>query len=394
MVSGELNIALFIVCLATSITLIFRGINIALAIFLAFTIYSIPALNHKFLEAVILTMNTSTLNTLASLLLAMMMAELYRGLKVSEEVVKALEKISSKIAAIVIPMLIGLIPMPGGAYISAAMVNSIYDYIGLKPEEKTFINFWFRHIWVTIWPLYQAIILSSVILNLSITEIIKRTWIIALSIALAGTSITYVILNNRYHRDEKRSLGEPKKLVHIWPFAILALLSLTTPLPLPISITITIALILIIYKPSKTTIYRALKYALNPTFIALVFVSLMFSNSIKLSGLAEDLAKYLYNFSAIAVALIPFTVVMATGLEFTFVALTFPALKPLLFQGSNLVLAFLGGVIGSLLSPTHACLVLSAQYFGSPLQKVYKYTVPASIIALATSLAIINLWGS
>ncbi|MEM3980821.1 MAG: DUF401 family protein, partial [Ignisphaera sp.] len=137
MVSGELSIVLFIVCLAISITLIFKGINIALAIFLAFIVYSIPALNHKFLEAIVLTINMNTLNTLASLLLAMMMAELYRELKVSEEVVKALEKISSRIASIAIPMLIGLIPMPGGAYISATMVNSIYDSIGLKPEEKT-----------------------------------------------------------------------------------------------------------------------------------------------------------------------------------------------------------------------------------------------------------------
>ncbi|MEM4789503.1 MAG: DUF401 family protein [Ignisphaera sp.] len=394
MVSGELSIVLFIVCLAISITLIFKGINIALAIFLAFIVYSIPALNHKFLEAIVLTINMNTLNTLASLLLAMMMAELYRGLKVSEEVVKALEKISSRIASIAIPMLIGLIPMPGGAYISATMVNSIYDSIGLKPEEKTFINFWFRHIWVTIWPLYQAIILSSVILNLSIAEIIKRTWVIALSTTLAGISVTYVILNNQNNRDRKRGLGEPKKLVHIWPFAILAFLSLVAPIPLPLSITITITLILIIYKPSRTAIYRALRYALNPTFIVLVFVSLMFSNSIKLSGLAEELAKHLYNFSAVAALLIPFTVVMATGLEFTFVALTFPALKPLLFQGSNIVLAFLGGVIGSLLSPTHACLVLSAQYFRSPLQKVYKYTIPASIIALVISLTIVNIWSS
>ncbi|MEM1646358.1 MAG: DUF401 family protein [Ignisphaera sp.] len=394
MVSGELSIVLFIVCLAISITLIFKGINIALAIFLAFIVYSIPALNHKFLEAIVLTINMNTLNTLASLLLAMMMAELYRELKVSEEVVKALEKISSRIASIAIPMLIGLIPMPGGAYISATMVNSIYDSIGLKPEEKTFINFWFRHIWVTIWPLYQAIILSSVILNLSIAEIIKRTWVIALSTTLAGISVTYVILNNQNNRDRKRGLGEPKKLVHIWPFAILAFLSLVAPIPLPLSITITITLILIIYKPSRTAIYRALRYALNPTFIVLVFVSLMFSNSIKLSGLAEELAKHLYNFSAVAALLIPFTVVMATGLEFTFVALTFPALKPLLFQGSNIVLAFLGGVIGSLLSPTHACLVLSAQYFRSPLQKVYKYTIPASIIALVISLTIVNIWSS
>ncbi|MEM1525982.1 MAG: DUF401 family protein [Ignisphaera sp.] len=390
MIYEELSIALFVISIAMSIIMIFRGVNIALAIFIAFMLYSIPTLNSKILEAINLTININTLSTVASLLLAMMMAELYRGLKVSEEVVKGLEKINSRIASISIPILIGLVPMPGGAYISASMVNSIYDSIGLKPEEKTFINYWFRHIWVTVWPLYQAIILSSVILNLTIAEIIRRTWVIALSIALSGTPIAYIMLSSKSH-GTKNDLGEPKKLIHIWPFIVLALLSLATPLPLPLSVIITIALISAIYRPSRATIYRALRYALNPTFIVLVLVSLMFSNSIKLSGLAEALAKHLYSFSNIAVLLIPFIVVMATGLEFTFVALTFPALKPLLFHGSNLTLAFLGGVIGSLLSPTHACLVLSAQYFGSPLQKVYKYIVPATIISLASSLIIVSL---
>ncbi|MEM2512006.1 MAG: hypothetical protein QXX61_02595, partial [Ignisphaera sp.] len=80
MIYEELSIALFVISIAMSIIMIFRGVNIALAIFIAFMLYSIPTLNSKILEAINLTININTLSTVASLLLAMMMAELYRGL--------------------------------------------------------------------------------------------------------------------------------------------------------------------------------------------------------------------------------------------------------------------------------------------------------------------------
>lgn len=392
MVSEEIAITMFIVSIATAVTMIFRGINIALAMLIAYIIYTIPILGVNSIDTVVQVLNVTTMNTLSSLVLAMMLAELYRELKVSEEVVKALEKASPSVASIAIPMLIGLIPMPGGAYISAVMVNPIYDSIGLKPEEKTFVNFWFRHVWVSIWPLYQAIILSSAILGKSFSEIIKYTWVIALATMVTGLIISYKSLTRAGFVHIKDGCRY-RDLVHIWPFIALALLSLATPIPLPISIILVIALLVAVYKPGRDAVFRALKYSLNLTFILFIVLSLMFSNSIKLSGLAEILAKYLQNFTTLSVVLIPFTVIIATGFEFTFVALTFPILKPLL-QGYNLTLAFLGGILGSMLSPTHACLVLSAQYFRSPLRKVYRYTVPATILSALITITILQILNS
>ena len=390
MTSEGLAITLFIMSITIAIILIFRGINIALAILVAYLIYTIPVLGIDSMKTVIQTIDISTLNTLSSLILAMMLAELYRELRISEEVIKALEKADIKLASIAIPMIIGLIPMPGGAYISAVMVNPIYDSIGLRPEEKTFVNFWFRHVWVSVWPLYQAIILSSAILGVNFIEIIKYTWIVTLATMTSGLIITQKMFPKAkfFYND-----GRYRDLVHVWPFIVLAVLSLATPIPLPISIILLIAILVAVYRPNVETIYKALRYSLNSTFIAFIILSLMFSNSIKISGLAETLIKYLQNFTTISVALIPFSVIIATGFEFTFVALTFPILKPLL-QGYNLTLAFLGGVIGSMLSPTHACLVLSSQYFKSPIKKVYKYTIPASILSIIITTTILLFYNS
>lgn len=388
MVNEGVTIALFTLSIAIAVGMILKGINIALAILLAYIIYSIPILNINFLESVVQTMNISTLNTLSSLVLTMMLAELYRRLGASEGVIKAFEKINVKVASLAIPMLIGLIPMPGGAYISAVMANPIYSSIHLKPEEKTFINFWFRHVWISVWPLYQAIILSSAILSVNFVEIIKYTWVVALATLFSGLVIVQKMFLKVKPRG--RSFGRYRDLVHIWPFIVLAVLSLLTPIPLPLSIILVISILITIYKPSRREIFNALKYAFNPTFIAFILISLMFSTSIRISGLAEILVKYLKSFSIVAIVLLPFTIVIATGFEFTFVVLTFPILKPLLRE-YNLALAFLGGVIGSMLSPTHPCLILSSQYFSSSLRKVYRYTVTASILSILFAMVILEV---
>ena len=45
------------------------------------------------------------------------------------------------------PALIGLLPMPGGAIFSAPMVKELGGRSGLRPDQLSFINYWYRHIW-------------------------------------------------------------------------------------------------------------------------------------------------------------------------------------------------------------------------------------------------------
>jgi len=89
-------------------------------------------------------------------------------------------------------------------------------------------------------------------------------------------------------------------------------------------------LFLILYRPDAGVIKQAVKKSLDPTLIGLIIVSLVFGNSIRVSGLANTLAERLAGYGALAVFTVPFSIIIATGFEFTFVALGFPALKNLL----------------------------------------------------------------
>jgi Uncharacterized conserved protein len=293
--------------------------------------------------------------------------------------VDSLGYIGSDFASITVPAVIGLLPMPAGAYISATMINPIYTNIGFNRYEKTFINYWFRHIWSSVWPLYQNIILASAILGLSYSELAARNWPIIFSSIASGLIVYHVITRGKNKWRNKTS--GLRGLVHLWPFILLAVLTLVFNIPLYLALILVTALTIILYKASKETLIKSLKHALDPSLIILITVSLMYGKSIEATGLAKTLADILESSEVLAVILIPFSITLATGFEFTFIALGFPVLREIMLTHPEYVaLGFLGGYIGTMLSPAHACLVLSAKYFQAELPRVYRYTIPVSVL--------------
>ena len=65
------------------------------------------------------------------------------------------------IAMAMLPALIGLLPMPGGALFSAPMVASAAGKTKESASRLSAINYWFRHIWEHWWPLYPGVILAA-----------------------------------------------------------------------------------------------------------------------------------------------------------------------------------------------------------------------------------------
>ncbi|MEM1628534.1 MAG: DUF401 family protein [Desulfurococcaceae archaeon] len=378
---------LFIVSIIASLSLIFLGFNIAVAILIALTLYAFPSMGLDALRVIIDSFDARMLNTSLSLAFAMILANLYRSLWISGEITRSLESIGPRFASMAMPAIIGLLPMPAGAYVSATMISPVYEKMGLTREEMTYLNYWFRHIWVVIWPLYQNIILASAILGRSFIEIISHTWIIAFSSLIAGLitlSKTYKEMPGRGDRPYLAGLK------HLWPFPLIATMSIVLNIPLYIVLLMAIALFVVIYRPSKDVLKNALKNSMDITLIALVIVSLIFGNIIKASGVTDELVGYLSNYSTIAVFTIPFIIVLATGFEFTFVVLAFPALMPIL-NDVNLTLAFLGGYTGAMVSPSHACLVMSARYFKARLTRVYRYIAPSIALTIVITLSLLSL---
>lgn len=99
--------------------------------------------------------------------------------------VKAIFK-NRKIVTVSMPLLIGLMPSIGGAYFSAPMVAETTSDIKISPEEKGFINYWFRHPWECILPLYPGILLASAISKIELYHLITANLIYAALMLITG----------------------------------------------------------------------------------------------------------------------------------------------------------------------------------------------------------------
>ncbi|RKY99556.1 MAG: TIGR00529 family membrane protein, partial [Candidatus Hydrothermota bacterium] len=95
----------------------------------------------------------TTIRLVVLVAMVILLSEVMRqsgALKKIEGSVKLLFK-DSRWGLATIPALIGLMPMPSGALISAPMIEPIADELRLDAPHRTFVNYWFRHIWEYSW---------------------------------------------------------------------------------------------------------------------------------------------------------------------------------------------------------------------------------------------------
>jgi integral membrane protein (TIGR00529 family) len=359
--------------------LVFRKVNVGIALALGAILYGTLSLGAEIFKATVDAFDLKMFQTLVALTLSMFLADIYNSVGASRLLIESFEVIGPRFAAFSTPAVIGLLPMPGGAYVSAVVVDPLYNDMRLKSDVKTFINYWFRHLWITTWPLYQGVILASGLLGLSSSYIMMLNMPITLSALVSGIIFGYREINKNTYRIKKAHSSNLKKIVHAWPFISIALLSIVFNLNIVLSIAVTLIIFILVYRPVKEKLIHALKYSVNSTFILIVIFSFIFSKYIEESNVAHFLANILSSYADIAVFLIPLIIVIGTGVEFTYIALAFPPLLPL-FNPERLLLSFAGGFVGAMLSPAHACLVMSAEYYKTELPKTYRLILPATIL--------------
>lgn len=68
------------------------------------------------------------------------------------------------------PALVGMLPMPGGALLSAPLVKRGGE--GVSPETSVALNVWFRHIIYLVYPLSTALIVSTYLAGVDIYDVI------------------------------------------------------------------------------------------------------------------------------------------------------------------------------------------------------------------------------
>ncbi len=339
--------------------------------------------------------NIHTMRLLTAIIQALFIAAILKESGVLDDITRGLVSINMRFAAFAIPALIGLIPMPGGALVSAMMTYDLYfNDLKMDRSQASYINYWFRHIWVPIWPLYQAIILTAALLQTSVYQVISYTY----PAAIAGISIGIIYglyIQRRTRGIEGRGGSILDFLKHVWIFIEIIFLTIILKIDISISLFITLATVVAVYRPGRQEINKALKTALDPKLLLIIFLAMIFREFIVTSGAAHSMYQLLsdYNINKYLIAfLIPLSIGIATAGEFVFAAIAFPILLHLIYMPTGaidpttLLMGFTGGWIGVMLSPAHLCIFLTVEYFKADVVKTFKHVY---ISAIATVVLVV-----
>ncbi|MFH1031006.1 MAG: DUF401 family protein [Chloroflexota bacterium] len=313
---------------------------------------------------------------------------------------KAMESIGPKLAIHVIPAAIGLVPMPGGALVSATTVRDILKRLSLSPRQSTFINFWFRHIWEFSIPVYPAVIITSAALSVPLLSVVKATFPMTAAAVALGIPVSYWMLRKSTPVKGKPSKYIAYELIKVcWPILLLVILILLKVEPM-IAFPLTLVLLAVQQRVNWPELKKALKYGLNPKILLLLYAIMMYKAVIETSGAAGILINDMESIGLpplLILVVLPFLMGWTAGLSNAFAGISFPLLVPYIglgagMNGSSLLLAYVSGMIGVLLSPLHLCFILSAEYFKTSLGSVYRYTIPLCM-AMETIAVVIYLVG-
>jgi len=285
------------------------------------------------------------------------------------------------------PLLIGLLPSVGGAYFSAPMVEESSKGADLSPEEKGFINYWFRHPWEYVLPLYPGIVLASAITGMEMRHLIVSNASYALMVALTGFAFS---MRGAGGRHPQAGGVSRKGLLSFLPVAAVLLMVMALRIELHWALLAGLAGLFVFYRYGPKEILRALRYGLSSEVIVLIGGAMLFKEAMEASGAIENISGF---FGRAGIPLmpmlfvLPFSAGLLTGLTVGFVGSTFPLLLSFMAAPSlpAVSFAFASGFVGVLLSPVHVCLVLTREYFKADLWGMYRRTIPASALIMAVA---------
>ena len=290
---------------------------------------------------------------------------------------------SRRFALALIPLMMGMLPTPGGIMLSAPMVREAGDKIGVERSRLAAINFLFRHQWEPVWPLFPAVPLVQSLLGISALTLFCNHILLTGAGILGGTIVLLMFgipPKRPEHEPLKRHVGHHlRDFLHaFWPIAFTAGLYIVFDLPPAVGIFMAIIGLLTMHKVPFKRWPVVFKAACEPDWVLLIFGALFFKLNLETSGAIGSVVEFLRSAHVppyLLLFLLPMLVALTTGVTMGTVAITYPFLIGFIGTGSQArmgleVLAFSGLLCGLWLTPVHLCLSLSASYFQTSLLKI------------------------
>jgi integral membrane protein (TIGR00529 family) len=347
----------------------------------------------------------------------MVISSLMKESRHMDRIVKGFSGLSGneRTAGSVLPALIGLLPMPGGALFSAPMVETTFNKCSLTGEQQTAVNYWFRHIWEYWWPLYPAVVLAVALLKVETWHFIVFMMPMTLVTVLAG--MVFILKPIRQVSAQKKilsSLGLKTFFWEIMPILIVVMVILLLEgltfllnwagikISLPGAVSILPGLLVsliwvgVVNRISLRQLASAVYDRRILSILLLVAAIMIFQGIMKDSRAVVDIRAELMAYRIpilLVIVIMPFLSGLITGIGIGFVGTSFPLIIPLFPPSprfdflSYAALAYVFGFMGMMLSPVHLCFLVTKDYFKAGLLDSYRsILMPLLMVMIAASV--------
>ena len=306
-------------------------------------------------------------------------------------------RIGKKAILAVSPALLGMLPMPGGALLSAPMVEKAGE--GVSNEKKCGLNVWFRHILFLVYPLTPALIVSAKIAELGLYEVLLYLAPFFLFSTFLGYFFFLRRISGEVDYEKKPSLKKlflPLTVILIAPILDFLIKTFFTPSLSEVAtlIAITSSLILaVIIAGLGVGDFGKIAWASKPWDFALIIVGMtVFLNVFELSGIPE-LIQSLQITPVLLCVVIGFLLGLATGRIQTPALIIIPIYltKGWILSAPVFAIMFFSIFLGYALSPIHPCVSLSAQFFHVEIKDFFKAIFPPALIGFVVSFVLLSI---
>ena len=367
--------------------------------------------------------SVETLQLVAIICLILVVSQLMKVSGQLDRIVKNFVAVvkSATTVSVVMPALIGLLPMPGGALFSAPMVETAVTGCSLSQDRKTAVNYWFRHIWEFWWPLYPGVVLAVSLLHVEMWRFIMIQAPLTLLSVGAGSIFLLKPLRGNNSRDKTENRGVQVLAPFLWEImpillvvgciVFLALLrsglsrtglqvNLPNSLPLILGLLACFIWVMWANRLGLQDLWRAVINRNTLPMLLLIFGIMAFKGTLidsqAVLQIREQMFRYRIPFLMVVMGM-PFISGLVTGIAVGFVGTTFPLLTPL-FAGLSPIdfllhasLAYVSGYVGMMLSPVHICLLVTKDYFKASLAASYKHIYKPTLALMLTWLVVLGL---
>ena len=350
-------------------------------------------------------LDSSSLSTVLAVSMVTILGGLMKQYKILDKIVESMTAVISnkKIILMIIPALIGMLIVPGGALLSAPFINNLGEEMDIRASRRAAINLVVRHIAMFVVPYSTSLlIISGSMPELNISKVILFNLMYVIPMIVIGYFM--FIKDIKYEKEESDNKDKGKNLLALLaytsPIYICVILNILTGLPFYITLIASVALVFLIgdKKDFPMHLVKSLNINTVSTVIAIFIIKgiiirmdellLIFNNSFAQSSsiftimIVFFISSFLFGF--------------ITGSQQAAMAILLPMIFALQVSEQMIYVyiyyAFACAFLGYFFSPIHLCQAFTVEHMGTTtkeLYKEYKYFPLALVVVLIISFLII-----